>query len=122
MLFDVFTELTDIYKSAPKSLQSAILEMTILYFGNEKYREKAKSLLYLFIKMELNTENDVLWGKLFREDLLDIRNDADIIRKIISSKINRRIVIDFSEYISRKGDLKQFSDLIIDTRQLKVYM
>lgn len=114
MIYDEYKDLLNIYRNADKDLRRAMLDMLIIYFGVEKYKEKAKEILTTIIDIENDLDNDVLWGKLFRDEMLDIKNDADLIKRILGSKIKRRTLMDFAEYIAKQGDVKEYSDLIIE--------
>ena len=47
--------------------------------------------------------------------MLDVKDDSDLIKKILYSNINKRILADFAEFISKQGNLKDYSDLIIES-------
>lgn len=92
-----------------------MLEMLITYFGIDKYKNKAKAILVEVIDIEDDLDNDFLWGKLFNDEMLDAKEDSDLIKKILYSKLNRRILMDFTEFIAKQGNLKDYSDLIIES-------
>ena len=114
MLFDVYAEIIQIYQSSEKNVKKSILEMIILYVELPDYRDKAINILNKIIELENNDDNDFLWGKLFEKDLLKYPEDEVLIKKILMSKINRRVMEFFYDYLSRNNDIKQYSDIIID--------
>ena len=114
MLFDVYAEIIQIYQSSEKNVKKSILEMIILYVELPDYRDKAINILNKIIELENDDDNDFLWGKLFEKDLLKYPEDEVLIKKILMSKINRRVMEFFYDYLSRNNDIKQYSDIIID--------
>lgn len=114
MLFDVYAEIIQIYQSSEKNVKKSILEMIILYVELPDYRDKAINILNTIIELENDDDNDFLWGKLFEKDLLKYPEDEVLIKKILMSKINRRVMEFFYDYLSRNNDIKQYSDIIID--------
>lgn len=115
MIYGEYEDLIDIYYKAEKNLRRVMLEMLIIYFGISKYKFKAKSILMIIVNMENDLDNDILWGRVFRDEMLDVKEDADLIKKILCSKIRRGTLRDFSEYILKQGELKEFADLIIES-------
>ena len=114
MLFDVYAEIIQIYQSSEKNVKKSILEMIILYVELPDYRDKAINILNKIIELKNDDDNDFLWGKLFEKDLLKYPEDEVLIKKILMSKINRRVMEFFYDYLSRNNDIKQYSDIIID--------
>ena len=114
MIFDVYTNILDIYNSSEKNAKKSMLEMIILYVEVPQYREKAIALLSQLIDLENDIDNQFLWEKLFREDMLTDQDDKNFIRKIITSKINICILDEFYEYVCRKSCIKEYADIIIE--------
>ena len=115
MIYDEYDNWLDIYIHAEKHLRRAMLEMMIIYFGVNKYKSKAKAILVKVIDIESDIDNNFLWGRLFRNEILDVKEDCDLIKKILYSKLNKRVLMDFSEFIKKQGNLKEYSDLIIES-------
>ncbi|MBM6931032.1 hypothetical protein H5999_08190 [[Clostridium] spiroforme] len=115
MIYDEYNNWLDIYIHAEKYLRQAMLEMIITYFGVNKYKSKAKAILIKVIDIENDIDNNFLWGRLFRNEILDAKEDRDLIKKILYSKLNKRVLMDFSEFIKKQGNLKEYSDLIIES-------
>lgn len=115
MIYDEYDDLLNIYRNVDKDLRRFMLEMLIIYFGVDKYKNKAKAILIEIIDIENDLDNDFLWGKLFSDEMLDVKEDFDLIKKILCSRLNRRILMDFTEFIVKQGDLKDYSDLIIES-------
>lgn len=115
MIYDEYDDLLNIYINVEKNLRRYMLEMLITYFGIDKYKNKAKAILVEVIDIEDDLDNDFLWGKLFNDEMLDAKEDSDLIKKILYSKLNRRVLMDFTEFIAKQGNLKDYSDLIIES-------
>lgn len=99
MLFDVYAEIIQIYQSSEKNVKKSILEMIILYVELPDYRDKAINILNKIIELKNDDDNDFLWGKLFEKDLLKYPEDEVLIKKILMSKINRRVMEFFYDYL-----------------------
>lgn len=117
MIKDVFENVYDLYLSAEKNKRKHMLEMIILYFGVEKYREKAKELLERIILIEADVDNEILWGSLFREKIINLNEDTKLINLILKSKIKRPVLSYFSGYIMEKRRIVDYSNVILDIGQ-----
>lgn len=115
MIYDEYADLLNIYKNARKDLRRYMLEMLITYFGIDKYKSKSKAILIEVIEVENDLDSYYLWGRLFRNDMINAKEDSDLIKKILYSKLNRRILRDFTNFITKQGNLKDYSDLIIES-------
>lgn len=115
MIYDEFDDILERYIHAEKLLRQAILEMIIIYFGLNKYKIKAKKILMKIIEIEIYLDNDFLWARLFRNEILDAKDDSDLIKKILYSKLNKNVLMYFSDFIRKQGNLKDYSDLIIES-------
>ena len=111
---DMFNNVYEIYVSANKNKKKSMLEMIILYFSEEKYRSKAKALLEKIILLEDDKDNDILWGRLFRDKIVKPDEDEILISNILKSKIKKHVLSDFSEFIMEERTIKEFSDLILE--------
>lgn len=114
MLKNEFQNLYDIYNDADKEKKKHILEMIIIYFNVPDYKEKSKALLEQIIMIEDDEDNEFVWGRLFRDNMLDYTNDKHLIVNILSSKIKRNILSSFAEYIAVNGELFDYADVIIE--------
>ena len=114
MLKNEFENLYDIYNDADKEKKKHILEMIIIYFNVPDYKEKSKALLEQIIMIEDDEDNEFVWGRLFRDNMLDYTNDKHLIVNILSSKIKRNILSSFAEYIAVNGELFDYADVIIE--------
>lgn len=113
MLFDEYSNLLNIYEKSEKKLRKTMLEMLIIYFNIDNYKKQSKMLLMDIIQIENDIDNELIWGKLFENNLLDAKEDVDLIKKILCSKIKRSTFMKFGKYLSKNGNLKEYSNLII---------
>lgn len=114
MLADFFPDIFSAYLSSTRGHRKPMLEMAITYFGIPQYRGKAKDLLEKIIQVEDDADNDFLWGRLFKEKLVDIRQDRALINSILKSKIKKNVLSHFFEYVVEQNMLKQYANLIFD--------
>lgn len=114
MIEDLFSGIYTLYVNADKNHRKPILEMTITYFEIEKYRDKAKILLEKIILIEDDKDNEYLWGKLFRDKLVDASQDKELIDLILKSKIKKNVLSHFFEYVFEKNILKQYANSIFE--------
>lgn len=114
----------------PKTRNFA-LESIISYLREEEYRKEAKQLLIECIKTELCVnDNEFVWGQLFKNNIVKPYEDYDLITSVLKSKINRRVMIDFYEYVDRNHCRKQYSSLLLSmcksaikgNKQHKIYL
>ena len=109
-----FGDIYDLYSQYDKRHRKAMLEMLIVYFNVEKFREKTKEILNRIIKIEDDSDNEFLWGRLFIDKLVDPEQDKELIELILCSKIKKSIIGHFSDYIMEKKQLKNYTDAIFE--------
>ena len=114
MLKGTFNNIMDLYLDVDEERRKPMLEMMITYFGIPEYRQKAKTFLEKVILVENDVDNEFVWGKLFREKLVNMEEDLELIRNILKSKIKRNILSQFSEFIFSERKLKQFADIVLE--------
>lgn len=114
MLKGVFENIFELYLSVDSEQRKPMLEMAITYFGIPEYKQKAKALLEKIILVEDDVNNEFLWGKLFREKMVKLEEDLELIKSILKSKVKKNIISQFSEYVFSERKLKQFSDIVLE--------
>lgn len=114
MIKNAFPNILEIYEKSDNNRRKLILEMIIIYFGLSDYKGRAKDLLNRIILIENDVDNDFLWGKLFRDKLVDLELDKDLICNILKSKIKRRVLSDFANLVSEQRKLKEYYELILE--------
>lgn len=113
MLYSEFETLIESYEKLSSNTQKACLEMLMLYFGVEKYREKAKYLLMKYANIDDGKETAFLWRKLFKENLIDLNEDLELLRIIVYSGICKYVFKDFCEYVEERHEQKQYAKLLL---------
>lgn len=107
-----FGDIYDLYSQYDKNHRKPMLEMLIVYFNVNKFREKTKEILNKIIRIEDDRDNEFLWGRLFSDKLVDPVKDKELIELILCSKIKKNIIGHFSDYIMEKRQLKNYADAI----------
>lgn len=95
-----------------KEQKEAILEMLIVYFGVEQYKEKAKEALL----HNLNDSFDIEfpWTRLFYDKLVDLKRDGEFINLVLKSVVGKRVLGAFIHYIKdTDSDIKQCENIIL---------
>ena len=98
-------------------LRSFILEMIIEYFSIPNYYEKAKKILIEFLKIDNDNMDESKWGRLFRDNLLKLDEDYDLIESIIASNIGDKLFEDFLEYLDVNKTRKKYAKYILNNCQ-----
>lgn len=114
MIKNAFPNILEIYEKADNNRRKLILEMIIIYFGLSDYKKRAKDLLNRIILIENDVDNDFLWGKLFRDKLVDLELDKDLVCNVLKSKIKRRVLSDFVNLVSEQRKLKEYYEVILE--------
>ncbi|CDA10181.1 hypothetical protein [Intestinibacter bartlettii] len=96
-----------------KNQKYSIISEAINYFDSEQYKLKCNEILYLFLNED--NDNGDLYNHLFLDKKIDIIEDKELIQKMLKSKISRRIIDYFIEYLGScdKGIL-EFNELIFE--------
>lgn len=109
-----FDNIYELYLDADSEQRKAILEIMITYFGILEYKDKAKSFLEIVILIEEDTNNEYIWGRLFEEKSLDLEEDSILIKHILSSKVKRNILSEFSKAVMAGRKLLKYADVILE--------
>lgn len=114
MIKNAFPNIFEVYQNADNKRRKLILEMIIIYLGLIEYKEKAKDLLNRIILIENDADNDFLWGRLFRDKLVDLELDKDLICNVLKSKIKGRVLSNFVNLVSEQRKLKEYYEIILE--------
>lgn len=116
MLHDEYKEIIIGEFEFSKEQKEAVLEMLIVYFGIENYKEKAKDALVHNLIDSFNIEFP--WTRLFNDKLVDLNRDEEFINIILSSVIGRRVLGAFLDFVEETGSgLKNCENVILQTCQ-----
>ncbi|MCH5280925.1 MAG: hypothetical protein J1E61_05600 [Lachnospiraceae bacterium] len=109
-----FSDIIDNYCSLNQVQKNAIVHMFIVYLEIDKYREKAKENLIKFLEC-IGDHSEIAdsWIQVFHKNRLILSEDKDFLMKIMTSKINQRLLYSFVNYIEKRGGILDFSDIII---------
>ena len=114
MLHDDFGDYIEKYNELHDEVKVHVLEMIITYFSVPKYHDKAKAHLIHFAQVEHEKADEVKWGRLFRDNLLDIEEDRDLLEAVASSRIGKRMLESFLEYLDLNRARKKYATLILN--------
>lgn len=91
----------------------AILEMAIEYLGLDEYREGAKRIILSYKDVDIDIDYSLV--RIFSEDNIDYKRDSDFLLQLMSSKVSRRIVYLFIQYLEEKAcSLVDYSKVILE--------
>lgn len=91
---------------------NAVLEMAVLYLGKEDYREKAKKLILKCKNCSHDMEHSL--SRMFYDNLVDVRQDAEFLVEIINSEVNRRTIYAFTHFLEENAySVKEYAYVII---------
>jgi len=87
-----------------------IIEMAVIYFGREKYIEKAKALLLSFV----NNEIEHSYSRLFYKNVIDLKRDKDFLIELFKSNNGKKLISVFTKYLEQSAfSVIEYSELII---------
>lgn len=114
-MYFIYHEFSDIIHEYPKlndKQKDAIVRMFIIYFGIDKYHEKAK--IELIHILEYNDEELAnAWSSLFNKNMIDLSQDREFVFQLMTSKFGAKLMFAFARYLERHGNLLDYSDIII---------
>lgn len=113
MLHDDFKEYIENYSALKESVRKNILYMTINYFSIPKFRKKAKYLLLQFIETKPEGSDEFQWRRLFRDNLLNVEEDRDLIELLMSSGIKKKLLENVLEYLDINRARKKYATQIL---------
>lgn len=122
MIYNSFVDLMRDPSNINERLRKYIIDMLIVYLGVEKYREKAKTALCVFATLEADAEDEYSWSEIFENDKVDIDTDSQFISCILKSKTGRRLINQFSDYISRHHCTNKFSRELLNMCKAAIAM
>lgn len=110
--YDEFKEIVMGKFGFTKEQKEAVLEMLIVYVGEEEYREKVKAALIYNVEDSFDIESP--WTRLFYDKLVNLNTDGEFINIILSSVIGRRVLGTFLHFVEETdGGLKNYANLIL---------
>lgn len=112
--YEEFSDIIDNYGNLNQVQREAIVNMCIAYLEIDKYREKAKQCLTRFLEcLKDSDEIENAWIHVFHENRLILSKDKEFLMKIMTSRINHKLLFSFARYIEENGGIIDFSDIII---------
>ena len=78
----------------------AILDMAIIYFDINDYRECAKAIIFRFVNSNLDLELPM--ACIFSKEYIRLEDDKKFLQEIVGSNASKNIVWSFIHYFGRK--------------------
>lgn len=111
ILHDCFENIVLNKEKMNKVQKQGILDIAINLMEHSEHKEKCKKIIELFI--EDNDDFSNTFAQLFYRKVINIGEDLELILKITSSKMNRRIMHNFVEYMDENDvPIEVFKDII----------
>ena len=110
-----YTEVIDNFCNLNQTQRSAIIHMFAIYFGIEKYKKKTKVVMVKILRHINPVEIENTWSNIFDKGRIEISEDKEFLKQLMTSGIGHKILHVFVKYIEKNGKLLDFSDIIIDT-------
>ena len=114
-LYVIYDDFGDIIHDFPKlndKQKDSIIRMFIVYYGIEKYHEKAKAELTHILKY--NDEKIVdAWSSLFHKKVVCLSQDKDFLLRLLTCKFSAKIMFAFVRYLEKHGNILDYSEIII---------
>jgi len=111
-----FGEFADIIESTDnigESQAKSMLEMAIIYFDKEGYREKAMEVIRRFFNSSLDLEFPL--SRLFFDKIIDLSRDRDFIIELMTSEGGKRIWYHFISYLDEEASkISEYQDFVLD--------
>ena len=81
------------------------------YLHDEKASVRARKILYRYLKHPNVCVDDHIWSNLFYNNLIDEKEDRELISNILRSKANRQVLFSFEKFID--GDIIPYAEDIV---------
>ena len=91
-----------------------ICQIAVSYLKRKESREKAKELIsYYLVCDDVNLEN--ILSRLFIDDLLDVREDRNLIINLLTSKYKRKLYYYFLKFLEKQASILEYEGIIFQT-------
>jgi hypothetical protein len=108
-----FKSLMDSVAGMSGKQAESILHMIGLYFSNDQFNDRAKTMIMRFA----DNGYDIEWAlsRILIDDLLDLDRDKDFLCHVLSSKSSKKIAYLFAEYLEKSTQpISAFAELIFN--------
>ena len=109
---DEFKELIENSEAFSKEQSQAFLEMIVIYFDKDEYNEQCKNIMIKF--SNTNYDFELVFSKLFYDNLIKLDRDYDFLTTLMQSKVSKKLIYSFVEYLHDEGkSIFEFSEIIL---------
>ena len=111
--YNAFEDIINCIENLNKMQIEALLEMFIVYLGIEKYNKKATDILVQFTQIEISKELENTWGRIFYDDVVELKRDKEFLQKLMSSEVGGKLLYAFFDYLKKGQRLVDYAEIII---------
>ena len=91
-----------------------ICQMAINYLKIKKHEEKSKKIILHYLSENITNLEKIL-PQLFRDGLLDIKEDRDLILKLLTSEYKDKLYYYFLESLEKQVSISDYATIIFET-------
>ena len=91
-----------------------ICQMAINYLKVKNHEEKSKKIILHHLSKNITNLEKIL-PQLFRDDLLDIKKDKDLILKLLTSEYRDKLYYYFLKFLEKQVSISDYENIIFET-------
>lgn len=91
-----------------------ICQMAINYLKVKNHEEKSKKIILHHLSKNITNLEKIL-PQLFRDDLLDIKEDKDLILKLLTSEYRDKLYYYFLKFLEKQVSISDYENIIFET-------
>lgn len=93
---------------------TSICQMAVNYFDNKNSKEKAKDVILFYLQKE-DVNLETILPQLFRDKLLDISEDKELILQLLTSKYKDKMNYYFLKFLESQTEISHYEEIIFET-------
>ncbi|MGT2753570.1 hypothetical protein [Streptococcus ovis] len=91
-----------------------ICQMAINYFKRTDCKEKSKKILFHYLSDD-SMDHEKIFPQLFRDNLLDIDEDKELITLLLTSRYKRKLYYYFLKFLEKQVIISDYKEIIFET-------
>lgn len=92
----------------------SICQMAINYFKRKDCKEKSKKILFHYLSDD-SMDHEKIFPQLFRDNLLDIDEDKELITLLLTSRYKRKLYYYFLKFLEKQVIISDYKEIIFET-------